>query len=208
MQDRHGYNGGHARMNIEKKALEITEEFHLFTEGVRVMMLINRGIGNSNKGSRRWINKLVSANKDEFTENLIKLLTQKESIGDDDNRIYLSVNPRKIIKAVKYFQHKQLDLNTEDEIVSFYKNINNNFCSALMQPENRGKSLFLIDYDNTDQVSLSNILNLLQKEGINVIKFYITPNGWHIICNPFNPFIIKDIDNCVIKKDALILLKA
>jgi len=193
-------------IEIEQIAKDIMEKFKDFTDGVRVMMLINRGIGNTNKGSKRWINKLISTNKDEFNENLTKLLNLQYYLNDSDIRLYTSVNPRKMYRAVKYFMHKQIDMNTDEEIMSFYKNINNNFCSALMKPENRNDNLFLVDYDNNSYDQSLAMKTILKDCGINLWHSYKTPNGYHFICDPFDPRLLSVIKDCEVKKDALILL--
>ena len=39
---------------------EIKHRFADYMDGVRVSMLIDRSVGNNNKGSKRWVNKTVS----------------------------------------------------------------------------------------------------------------------------------------------------
>lgn len=184
---------------------QIMNSFNAFTDGVRVLMLIERGIQSSNKGSRRWINKLISSNQLEFRANLVKLLDQQAYLNNKDIRLYSCVNSRNMGKAIKHFQHKQIDLSAEGEAFNFYRRINDKFCSSLMQPENRSSSRFLIDLDDTDPTMLNDILNACN---IDIILKYQTPNGWHYITEPFNPAIISnsDIDSCEVKKDALLLL--
>lgn len=59
-----------------------------FKEGIHVQMLINRDIGNSNKGSRRWVNKLISTNKEEYDKNVEVLIKQQEYQSLVDNPMY------------------------------------------------------------------------------------------------------------------------
>lgn len=184
---------------------DILQRFEQFTHGVRVMMLIDRGISNSNKGSKRWINKLISTNTDEFAKNLEILIEQQYSINNPDIRLYSCVNPRKLEKAINYFQHRQLDLNSLEEKLYFYRKINDRFCSSLMQPENRDGNLFLIDYDKSD-AGIASLMLQLEKNNIEILSQYKTPNGWHLITSPFNPNILNEIENVETKKDALILL--
>lgn len=118
-----------------------------FTQGVRVLMLIDRGVQNSNKGSKRWINKIISTNSEEFQSAYDKLIALQNHIGIPDIRLYCSINPRKMKSAIKIFKHKQLDL-IEDNEVNFYRRINDSFCSCLMQPECReGMTTFEIKKD-------------------------------------------------------------
>lgn len=192
---------------IENKAKEIMEKFEGFTHGVRVQMLIDRSVGNTNKGSKRWINKLISTNSEEFNRNLIKILELQYYLANPDIRLYSCVNKRNLDKAIKYFNHKQLDIATEEEKVNFYTRINERFCSCLMKPENRAESLFLIDIDCEDDSIFQDALTFyLNSKSINAeIVKYKTPNGWHYITTPFDPRLLI-IEDGEIKKDALLLL--
>lgn len=201
---------------VEAKTEEIMRDFAPFTDGVRVQMLIDRSVSNSNKGSKRWINKLISNNPEEFKSNIIKLLELQYYLANPDIRLYSCVNKRNLDKAIKYFNHKQLDIATEEEKIKFYTRLNERFCSCLMKPENRAESLFLIDYDGPyDGPSVPSLLydNLKIICKIEVLDppnsgfLYGTPNGCHFITKPFDPRLLT-APNCEIKKDALLLLHA
>src|SRR5690348_10102565 len=88
---------------IEKQILTICYPF--FLEGMRVQMLIDRSIGNTNKGSKRWVNKLISYDSTQFIENCRKLLEQMYYFGNPDIRLYSCVNNRYQTKAINRFQH-------------------------------------------------------------------------------------------------------
>lgn len=182
---------------------EIMEKFKDFTSGVRVMMLIDRGVQNNNKGSKRWVNKLISFNSGTFEKNLSKLIELQYYLKNPDIRLYTCVNDRKLDSAIKYFQHKQIDINDEAEKISFYTHINDNFCSALMQTENKRSRLFLIDIDqkNTNEVD-----SMLNHDNILPILKYETKKGWHYITNSFDPKILCLCSFAEVKKDGLILI--
>lgn len=191
---------------IDQVADRIMDKLRDFTDGVRVTMLIDRGVSNSNKGSRRWVNELISTNRDEFEDNLIKLLSLQLFLNDAGVRLYTGVNSRKLDKAIIAFQHNQLDVLPEDRW-RFYSRINDRFCSSLMQPENRETRYFLLDYDSLDTRPLLEALaGNSVKSGITPRLKYRTPNGWHFICDPFNPTHIEGVPHCEIKKDGIILL--
>lgn len=174
-----------------------------FTQGVNVLMLIDRGVQNSNKGSKRWINKIISTNQDEFHSAAEKLIELQSHIGNPDIRLYSSINPRKMQKAIKLFKHNQIDLNDDNE-TKFYRRINDSFCSCLMQPECRDRNLFLLDCDSKDTAEVNSFL--VTNLGIRMHYQYQTPSGWHFIVEPFNPAICADMKTFEVKKDALMLL--
>jgi len=174
-----------------------------FKHGVRVLMLIDRSKQNSNKGSKRWINKIITTNPDEFDIATDKLVALQNHLDNPDIRLYSTVNARNMQKSIVTFKHKQLDL-TEDNECIFYKRINDSFCSCLMKPENKAERLFLIDVDTKDErVPLG---WMTKNREINMFYTYPTPNGSHIITEPFNPSLCDGIPDFEVKKDALMLL--
>lgn len=174
------------------------------TEGVRVMMLINRGIKSKDAPKKRWTNFLVSTNSDEYWENYDRLSAQKDYLNNPDIRMYSCLNSRKMESAVNYFQHRQLNVGGVLGMMDFYKKINKQFCSALMQTEHRATKYFLLDVDTHDNSEIECWFDLTKFD----IKLkYQTPNGWHYITNAFNPEFLDGI-KCELKKDSLILLRS
>lgn len=174
-----------------------------FKQGIHILLLINRGIHNSNKGSKRWVNKIIASNPDEWDNAADKLMELQNHINDPDIRLYSSINPRNMDKAIKAFQHKQLDLNKDNENI-FYRRINDSFCSCLMQPDNRTSSLFLLDCDAEEATELNSFT--INNREIKMHYMYKTPNGWHAIIDPFNPGLLEGLSTIELKKDALMLI--
>lgn len=175
----------------------------IFRQGINILMLIDRGIQNSNKGSRRWINKIVTEDIDTWDRAANRLIELQNYINDPNIRLYSSINPRNMKKAIKKFQHKQLDLIQDNE-ASFYTRINDSFCSCLMSPENRERSFFLLDHDTKDPNELNAFL--IRNNHIEQYYMYPTPNGWHAIVSPFNPHLMEGMIKTELKRDALILI--
>lgn len=174
-----------------------------FMSGVRVLMLIDRGVKNSNKGSKRWINKIITTNAIEWANAYHALTQQMMYLNNSSIRLYQSLNERKFDQSVTMFQHAQLDVLPENRL-SFYRNLNDRFCSALMKPENKRSKYMLLDVDSQDtrEVDMFVMNHLLE-----VKRTYQTPNGWHYIVAPFNVLLAKEAQTFEVKKDALMLLK-
>ena len=189
-------------MEIQDKSLEIMNKFYLFAHGVRILMLIDRGIMNSNKGSKRWINKIITTNDTEFREALNKLLDLQYHLNNPDIRLYSCVNSRDINKSIKLFNHKQLDVS-EDQILKFYSKINNTFCSALMAPENKEEKYFLLDCDKVD---VSEISDFTIQNDIYVFLTYLTKKGWHLVTKSFDVRLLEKLPDVTLQKDGLLLL--
>ena len=175
----------------------------MFTDGVRVLMLINRAIGNTNKGSYRWVNKLVSTCTEEFRENLERLAIQQDKLNNSDLRIYGAINARKTDAAVREFQIRQLKIQTDEERRFFYKDLNNQYVSCLMKPENRATRYYLVDIDKSDADAMQ-----LADMAPNRLHHYKTPKGWHVICKPFDVRIYAGIPHVEVKKDGLMIWRA
>lgn len=197
------------QMKYIRERMEVSG--HEFTQGLRVQMLINRAVGNTNKGSKRWVNKLISTDTESFYKNCEKLLHQMFYMKNPDVRLYGCINERSTKKA---FESLICDavLNFNDD--NFIRNINNNIISSIMRPANRVQNYWLIDCDTKKQTELrdtipsqselKHIYDAIPKE---VVKFaYQTVNGWHIVTEGFDIRPLSEIPNCEAKRDALMIL--
>lgn len=222
-------------MNKEFKFYGLLEEYSqssefirdLLCKGVSVQMLINRSVGNSNKGSKRWIGKLISTDAESFDKNIWSLVSQQNHLlshhdehggysEEFDLRLYASMNYRDLKKAENLFLHTLLDL-PEDQKKSFYSRIQDKFVSCLMKPSSRVKKYWLLDIDRepdeiNNSIIIDNLVDLLFELKIDFHTPYLTPNGFHIICSPFN--LAKHWDDVnidgkvTLQKDGLVLLRA
>lgn len=181
----------------------ITDHFKNFIDGVRVVMLIDRGVMNSNKGSKRWINKIITTNEAEWINAVERLSALQDHLANPDVRMYSCVNSRKLDKGIKLFQHMQLDVQP-DMINKFYSKINNTFCGALMKPENKLSKYFLLDIDSKTD---NEIDEFMLKYDIQFKFNYPTPNGWHYIVEPFNAIWANGYKTFTLIKDGLLLIR-
>lgn len=172
-------------------------------EGIHVLMLIDMGVSSSNKGSKRWINKIITSNAQQWDKASEKLIQLQNHLNDPDVRLYASINSRNMQKAINTFQHKQLDVQ-EDNKVNFYRRINDSFCSCLLQPENRRTSLFLLDCYASTAAEINSFT--IKNRDIPMSYMYHTPNGFHAIMHPFNPILLEGYNTIELKKDALMLI--
>jgi hypothetical protein len=140
-----------------------------------------------------------------FTEQeIINKLKAKISTIPGVWRIYRSVNTRDEVKS----KLELIDTLTRQLVLpnsvsnkdpeSLWKDI-------LMQPHNKAERLFLLDIDSKDEFVIKTIfINAL----INIHQVAETPNGFHMICDPFDPKLIESFQETVsIKKDALVYIQ-
>ena len=186
---------------MENKVKKILCKFENFdiTSGYRMLMLIDRNKCGTDRNTKKCIRR-ISTNKEEF----IEILSEFLEIKKDSERIYSCVNERDINKAIRIFKQHQLDAEYYDEVSknSFYLDIKNRWISAIMKPQAKKTSYFLLDIDTKDKEEVADIKARLCKISANYIRYEIK-NGYHFVCPPFDPSLMSDID---IKKDGMLLL--
>ena len=187
---------------------DIIEKFKNNSDGIRVVLLIHRSKeGGANNKFKRHLKKIITTNSNEFFETVKELKEIKDN-SKDELRIYASCNNRDLNKAVRLFKEQQLatDYDPEDKTKSFYLDIKNRFISCLMNKSCRNEKNFLFDLDEIDEHSFITVKNRIEKQ-TEIILWYKTKNGYHIITKPFNYY--KTLDENIIKAiqtDSLMLI--
>lgn len=171
----------------------------IFKEGYRGIMLIHRNKDGCKGNAQRKSFKKISSSPEQW-ENIVLEFKHMQQTSHEDFRIYSSVNPRNMQKAIHEFKRRQLefDYGNNEELDEFYRDIDNRFFSCLMNPTCRSGSYFLIDCDTVKEYEES--LRIVPKDLI--VFDYETKSGRHLITHPFNPNEIK----VEIKKDDLIYI--
>lgn len=182
----------------------MTKEKTLFTfkDGYRVLLLIHRSKdGGSNRPDYHSVKRL-SKNPKEFDKVFSDLKKLKEK-SEIPYRLYSTVNPRDIHKAIRLFKFKQLEADYYDNEshIGFYTDIKNRWFGCLMNPKAKMGSNFIIDVDSTDPIGKEDARNILLEQGISLLAEYPTLNGFHFVTEPYNPSLTPQLE---IKKDALV----
>jgi hypothetical protein len=132
--------------------------------------------------------------------------------------IYVSVNARDVKKAAINLNKKIIDVVAGDDM-TYLKSLDAKWISELMKESakfNRGN--YMIDLDKDESLSENESLyswdnpyemdDNLFKIGIDVIKERKTPNGYHIVCKPFDVRLIEIYRDASIKKDEVIFVNS
>lgn len=195
-------------IRIEERAQQILGEFRNFADGIRYVALLHRTKdGGENTEYQRRGGLAITHDEKDYYEALVRLLTL-QAVSSKPYRLYASVNPRDLRKAEHKFKEDMLtvDFAPQENKDYFWTRLESKWASALMSPGSRAKSNFMIDVDGDGDITAP-ALQWLAENGVEYIKMYQTPNGWHIITPPFNPTNWNPA-NGEIKKDGLILLSA
>lgn len=190
------------------------KENHLpanFKDGIRTIMLMHRKKdGGKYSKPDRFAPKYITKSIDEFNEKYEELIERGQDWGVKF-RIYSSVNARNLEKGIKEYKRRQLeaDFQGDENRDRFYMSTKTHFFAALMTPGSRAGKYFLLDIDDApedNQFALNAVMSLEEQE-VSSHHWYHTPNGIHIITDPFNPNEIKlPTDDTDIKKDGMMLL--
>lgn len=171
----------------------------MFKDGVRGILLLHRNKDGETGNAQRKSIKKISRSIQEWHEIVYEFRNLQKS-SYPRHRVYASVNPRNIQKAIHEFKIRQLsaDYSNKQDLDWFYVDLENRFFSCLMNPNSRCSSNYLIDCDTPEEYQ--NAKEILPEEFF--LYEYPTKNGMHIISRPFNPNEIK----LEAKKDELMFI--
>ena len=121
--------------------------------------------------------------------------------------MYISVNRRDLKKGTVEMATKLVKCVANPVPTELYK-LGGAWKSILTKPACRADRRFLFDIDTPDKIEQLEVYSQL-KELTKVIIHTETPNGMHIVTDPFNPNLFNVPDKLVdvsIKKDDLLLV--
>lgn len=119
-------------------------------------------------------------------------------------RIYRSVNRRNpILAKLELIETLTKQLVVPDSVSN--KNPESLWKDILMQPRNKAERLFLLDIDTRDYAVCSAAINSVGADCV-IHTVVSTPNGYHVVCDPFNPERLSSLADVSIKKDALLFI--
>lgn len=108
--------------------------------------------------------------------------------GDLMWRVYITANARNVVSAFRHFHSHQLnwahDLYLgDDAVMDKLKKVGSHWMSELQRPRNRDEKLFLHDLDDVD---MKQYRDFYLDIPTTVHARTKTPNGYHIVSDPFN----------------------
>jgi len=164
--------------------------------GIRLIEVLERK--KDGFESSRVVKRIITDSRSGFR----RVISQLEEDMLRGQRLYVSVNPRNLRKAIYDFKQKQLQADyTESE--DFYLDIKNRFFSSLAR--SKDDSLFLFDIDNVDAIPDSFYENI-KKADVKILWSVKTVTGFHVITFPFNHTVFDWGENISIETDGLVLI--
>lgn len=176
--------------------IEFMEEYCKFGDEQGYILLAkarkqhNEGFSNSDEITRR---RMITST-DEISTHYKELRAIAETHPGLTFRMYLTINPRDLITAYFNLRDRVNDwsrsLYEQDTgIRTKFGRIGSEWKSCAHRPEAKADSLFLFDLDGTTRQEVAQFTSELQdaiREGAEIKAVIETPNGYHIISDPFN----------------------
>ena len=162
-----------------------------------MLVALRRRKDKANEGLKGACHKVLIKDSKEYA------LQRLENLCEEGEwRIYRTVNTRNLKRAAQLLQVELI--YRADEIAD---RIDQVWKSILMQPKCKADRRFLIDIDSDD--ILPDHIRAAYLNGVTTHLVVKTPNGWHMITDPFDSRqLLEDMEGKVeIKKDALVYVK-
>jgi hypothetical protein len=187
---------------------DIKEILEWTDERVYLIMAITRQKENEEiTANTRKIHRSI-VREESGLEDTIEHLKQITKGDGLKYRLYISVNGRSVIDGVFNLKDK-LDSNIksmvqgDENIVKTFKKVDSEYKSILQKPECRDERRFMFDLDNTSQEDVKRFKETIDTE---VILTKESPNGHHIVTEPFHYQSSFDDIDVEKKKDAMIFM--
>jgi hypothetical protein len=155
---------------------------------------------DENTGMEKESRRLIVKNGLTVDEVVARAKTMCDSKGVW--RIYRSVNKRNFDKAFKKLQVEMI-MNPE-----FADHVDSKWKSILMGSDCKAERKFLVDIDTKDFNVHNQVISVLNELNIELFDHRETVNGFHIVCDPFDPRKLSEFKDVEVKKDALLFLES
>ena len=156
-------------------------------------------------GDRPMFRKIISDESEiDKQYNKITGITKEYNRNNNDKfkfRLYLTVNARDTDRALYLYQKHILELqrhasNGHKESHNKIKRMDSEWKSMLEKDTNKDDSYFILDFDDASKSELKQLSDEIKTEtDIEVLDIIDTPNGFHLITEPFNYAECNTINN-------------
>lgn len=176
---------------IDRQDVQELKKFCEWDEDrVYVLMALARSSENEEvtATNQPCIRKIVE-DEEEFEEK-IEQLERAVSESDTKYRLYMTVNARSVTDAFfqlrdEYDMYLAQILKGNNDIKRQLKRVDHNWKSVLMTPPTRAEKFFLVDLDDPSEEVKEALMDALEEE-TELLLYNESPNGHHIVCEPFN----------------------
>jgi hypothetical protein len=167
----------------------VTEYCDFKDDRAYILMAISRRKFNEDvTNSQEKIHRRIVSSEEEVEYNIKHLYSMMQQ-NELKYRLYLTVNPRSLTSAFFQFQSKLTSMseelfNGDDGTMTRIERLGSEWKSTLHDPSNRVTKNFQFDVDGS-RYAFEKLLEILAPK-TEILLTQETPNGFHIITEPFN----------------------
>lgn len=160
-----------------------------------------REVIKDEKDIRRKVEKLEST-----------ITNYRSDSGDQLNfRLYINANARNTVKAYFNFRERMNGwvrdrMYGQDSTARKFKRVDSHWKSELQKPESRDETRFVFDLDDVTEDEVNDLLQQLL-DYVEDVKEIETPNGYHVVTEPFNYNELETDVEYELKTDGMVFLK-
>lgn len=176
--------------DVLKESIAFVTEYCDFKDDrAYILMAISRRKFNEDvTNSQEKIHRRIVSSEQEVEYNIKHLFSMMQQ-NDLKYRLYLTVNPRSLTSAFFQFQSKLASMseelfNGDDGTITRIERLGSEWKSTLHDPSNRATKNFQFDVDGS-RYAFEKLLEILAAN-TEILLTQETPNGFHIITQPFN----------------------
>lgn len=154
-----------------------------------LMAIARRKFNEDVTNAEEKIHRRVLTEQEDVEEQVRDLVAMMEPY-DLNFRLYLTVNAHDTVSA--YHSFMQTAMGWSEELLNGHEGtrnklgkISSEWKSVLHKPQHKVDSFFLMDYDEISGDEVGEIIGSLDEE-TTIRKLQETPNGYHLITEPFN----------------------
>jgi len=193
---------------------EISEKLENYCEFGEEKVYVLLGIARKKENeeytstSEPVIRKIVDSEKE--LKRKIEELDHAASRFEADFRLYISANARNTMDAFFLLREKgdewlKMKMNGNKGINNKFKRIDSEFKSILQKHSCRDETNFIFDLDNCGKETADKLKEKL-RDHTEIKLVQETPNGFHIVTEPFNFNQLETDVEYELKKDGMIFL--
>lgn len=142
------------------------------------------------KGSKQIVLRRTLESREEIGQTVDRIVGEASNFNED-YRLYVTVNARDTTKA--FFElRKEMDewlemrLNGNKDVIPKFGRLDKEFLSVLQRDTCRDDTYFLFDLDGITSREKDRFVEEVKSISDSVVLEQKTPNGFHIVSEPFN----------------------
>jgi len=183
--------GDSKAMTLQDSIDFVTEYCNFKDDRAYILIAVSRQKFNEDvTNGQEQIHRRIVSSEEEVEYNIKHLYSMMQQ-NNLKYRLYLTVNSRSLTSAFFQFQSKLASMseelfNGDDGTITRIERLGSEWKSTLHDPSNRVTKNFQFDLDDVSRGELNLFKDKLTEHEAEILLVRETPNGFHLITEPFN----------------------